>query len=200
MSDIYFTYTITLHCLVARTRWFLESDLTGRKALPCNTTCCKTGCSWKAARASSNQGRIFPETLLAAVTGRAGSSWWHLKGELINSQPSPEPFDKAATPSWQRRCRQSCSPHSNSHQSREVCGCSMNPPQTVIIPSRSCSPTTALHISACRVFSICSTGNAKIQEKEAKAEHQVVKAIPSSTRFLILPSSSARTVGSHFTL
>ena len=75
----------------------------------------------------------------------------------------------------------SCNSYYNSHQGRMVCGCYMHPLYTAIIQNKGYSPTATLHTSACRIFRICSMGNAKIQEKEAKAEHQVVKAgFPSS--------------------
>jgi len=66
------------------------------------------------------------------------------------------------------------SSYCTSHQGRAVCGCYMHPFYMAIVQSRGYSPTTTLLISACRVFSICSLCNAKIQEKEAKAERQVV--------------------------
>lgn len=64
----------------------------------------------------------------------------------------------------------------NSHQGRMVRVCYVHPLYTTIIQNKGYSPTTAIHISACRIFSISSMCNAKIQEKETKVEHQVVKA------------------------
>lgn len=103
------------------------------------------------------------------ILGRAGSLWWHLKTKLTNSQPSPEPFNKGSNSFMMEVVQiRSCNSYYNSHQGRTVRVCYVHPLYMTIIQNKGYSPTAAIRISACRIFSISSMCNAKIQEKETK--------------------------------